>query len=54
MLSFKIPEKVMVSWALLPLEMDWSKLTLVVCESSSWETLGDSEMVWSFAVTFVE
>jgi hypothetical protein len=44
----------MVSCALLPFEMVCSKLTLVVCESSSWETVGESEMVWSPEVTLVE
>jgi hypothetical protein len=42
-----------VSFALLPLEMVWSKLTLVVCESASWEMVGDSEMTWSPAVILV-
>ena len=54
MLSFNVPVKVKVSFALLPPGIVSSKLTLVVCASSSWETVGDSEMTCSPAVTLVE
>lgn len=54
MLSFRIPEKVKVSWALLPLGMVLSKLTFVVWASSSWDTVGDSEMTLSPELTLVE
>ena len=43
-----------MSWALLPLEMLLSKLTVVVCVSSLCETVGESETTWSPEETLVE
>lgn len=54
MSSLSVPVKVMVSFALLPPGIVCSKSTLVVCLSSSWETLGLLEMTSSPVVTFVE
>ena len=54
MLSFSVPVKTRVREALDPLGRVWSKLTLVVCASSSWARAGESEMSFSPEVTLAE